>query len=286
MPRRKLPNELEHMIFLLVPHPTAHSCLTVAKHVKVWYATAIGQKRLELTRRGPHRLEPHLYRAVCLSTNRRARRFLQSVYHHPDFAQSSVEALCLNVSVHLDSAAAVLAVCRGIRSLNMGFPCHLIGSNPIIEPLKALTRVKALYLDLSSIFNKQVIYLPNVPIFHRVTHLHLTNAWATWYPAANSIGLEHLEQVTHLSVHLSTVRTLPALLKKILNRENFVVLILWKRPSIPDSTAVEFLADAKIDDKRILVLNETWFRHHMLDEHFWVCAERIVKSREFAEGMY
>ena len=47
-----------------------------------------------------------------------------------------------------------------------------------------------------------------------------------------------------------------------------------------------FLTDADIDDKRVLVLNDNLFTHHMLDEAFWASAECIVKSRVESEGMY
>ena len=68
----------------------------------------------------------------------------------PEFAQSTVEALCLNVSVWLDTAVAILGSCSGLKYLNMRVPCHLFGKNPILELLEKLSRLMALYVDLSS----------------------------------------------------------------------------------------------------------------------------------------
>lgn len=213
--------------------------------------------------------------------------FLQSIYHRPDFARSLVEILCLNASVSLDVATQILTLCCCIKSLNMLFPCHVLSKNPVLEPLEALTHIKVLHVNLLSIFNTPDLYLPNVSIFHRVTHLHLANAWASWYPAGNTIGLQDLVQITHLSTYLSTTRTPPYLLRKILDRKNLMVLVLWKRSDItPDCVAAHFLEDGGIQDDRILVLDASLLRHHMLDEGFWACAERVVKSREGHKGMY
>ena len=189
------------------------------------------------------------------------------------------------MSVPLDTATSILALCTGVKSLNMRFPCHLIGRNPILAPLENLQRLKILHVDLSMIFNTQVIFLPNVSIFHHVTHLHLTNAWATWYPVANLIGLEQLTQITHLSLFLSTIRTLPGVLRKILDRDTLAVLVRWKHFLIPHSAAMRFLADSGINDKRVLLLDERFFRNHTLDGVFWAAAEQVVKLCEGMEGL-
>ncbi|KAG6379356.1 hypothetical protein JVT61DRAFT_11819 [Boletus reticuloceps] len=187
----KLPLELERMIFLLVPRRTAHSCLLVAKRVQGW-------------------LERNLYRVVCLTNESRAQKFLLSMEHRPEFATSVIEALCLNASIKLEMGASILKLSAGLKFLNMCFPCHRFGAkNPVLDPLSKLSCLEALYVDLSSIFNHRDIYLPNVSVFHQVTHLHLSNAWATWSTVARSIGLHELKQITHLSLYLLTVHTLP-----------------------------------------------------------------------------
>ena len=223
---------------------------------------------------------------VCLTTEDRTKKFLESMLSRPGFAQSMVEALCLNVSVGLDTAVAILAACSGLKYLNMRVPCHLFGKNPILEPLEKLSRLTALYVDLASIFNTKVVYLPDVQVFHSVTHLHLSNAWASWSPVSNSIGLEHLTQITHLSLYLSTVRTHPVPLKEILDRRNLSVLVFWKRSFVSDSAAMQFLEDSNLQDDRVVVLDEGLFRHHMLDDRFWECAERVVKQRQESGGEY
>ncbi|KAF8129607.1 hypothetical protein EV363DRAFT_1451122 [Boletus edulis] len=265
MPSRRLPMELERTIFLLVPRKTVHACLRVARRVQVW-------------------LQPSLYRVVCLPSEHNARSFVESLEHCPDFALSTVEALCLNVCISPKTAASVLALCSAVKSLNMRFPCHLIGTNPILAPLQLLSCVEMLHVDLSSIFNNARIHLPDVSIFHRVIHLHLTNAWATWQPAASSIGLEELEQITHISLYLSTVRTLPTVLRNILDHKNLAVMVLWRQPFITYSEAKSFLAQSGLEDKRVLVLDQDLFRHHLLDANFWSCAERVIEACEEMEA--
>ena len=193
---------------------------------------------------------------------------------------SRVEVLCLNISVPLNTAASILTLCTRVKTLNLRFPCHLFGRNPILPPLENLQRIKALYMDLSSIFNSQAIYLPDISIFRRIMHLHLTNAWATWYPTANSIGPDQLPQITHFSLFLSTIRTLPGLLKKIVDRKNLAVLVLWKRFLTNNGAAVRFLVDSGINDRRVLLLEQQLFRSHTLDGGFWEAAEQAVKQRE------
>lgn len=62
-------------------------------------------------------------------------------------------------------------------------------------------------------------------------------------------------------------------------RTSFVIIVT-------DSAAVRLLADANIEDKRVLVLDAGLFNHHMLDKGFWEWAEHVVKLRESSEGMY
>lgn len=204
---------------------------------------------------------------------------------HPDLALSKVEVLCLNVSIQLDTAASVLVLCPGVKCLNMRIPCHLIGKNPILDLLNNLSHLKALYVDLSLIFNKGTISLPTIPIFRQVTHLHLTNVWVTWNPAVNSISLNKLEQLTHLSIHLSTIRTMPTFLENILQRKNLAVFVLWKHYFTSDNDAACFLAKFNLTDKHILVLGDELFQHHMLDNDFWTNAEHVVKRWQDMEGL-
>ncbi|KAI9572487.1 hypothetical protein HD554DRAFT_2036060 [Boletus coccyginus] len=137
--------------------------------------------------------------------------------------------------------------------------------------VKTLCLNVSIRLDTAASILALTIYLPNVPIFHRITRLHLTNAWATWNPAGNSIGLEELKQLTHLSLHLSTVRMLPVLLRKILDRENLAVLV-----SLEETCA-------NLKDERVLVLDDELLRHHMLDDNLWTSAEHVIKQRRDTE---
>ena len=200
------------------------------------------------------RLEPQIYRVVCLMTENHAKKFLESMLSRLGFTQSMVEALCLNVLVGLDTVVAILAACSGLKYLNMRIPCHLFGKNPILEPLKKLSHLTALYVDLASIFNMKIIYLPNIQVFHSMTHLHLSNAWASWSPVSNLIGLEHLTQITHLSLYLSTVCMHPVPLKEILDRRNLSVLVFWKQSFVSDSMAMQFLKDTNLQDDHVVVI--------------------------------
>ncbi|KAI9459292.1 hypothetical protein HD554DRAFT_2177052 [Boletus coccyginus] len=263
MPIHDMPCEIERMIFLLCARDrslkTAHTCMAVAKRVQVW-------------------LEPVLYHTVDLASERVASKFLSSVQHRPTFAKSKVIVLRLGMALRMETACQILDICQGIQDLTIRPPSHLLTVNPLLRPLDALTRLFSLSIDLSSVFNHRIIFLPNIKIFHHITHLHITNAWAIW--TGSSIGVDQLAKITHVSLCLSNTRTQPDVLKSILARDGFKVLVLWRRPFATYNESQDFLEGCGLVDKRIVVFNSTLFFYYMKDGGFWKYAERLIEWRE------
>ncbi|KIK13990.1 hypothetical protein PISMIDRAFT_17614 [Pisolithus microcarpus 441] len=261
MPVLSLPVEIEQMIFLLcAEHEDRHTYLLVARRVQLW-------------------LEPILYRIVHLTTEKVAKKFLHSVKSHPKFAETTVKVLFFRATVEIETAGTILKVCNGIEDLTLRIPCHLIGKNPLLGPLDALQQLHTLSVDLASIFNNRVIYLPNIDVLHRVTHLHISNAWASWQGGSQTIGVEELEQVTHLSIHFSTMRTDVSILRGILERDNLTVMVLWRKASMTEDQIREWLRSHELIDRRIVILNSADFFSTVQSGGFWKNVESLVEWR-------
>ncbi|KAI5996717.1 hypothetical protein EDD15DRAFT_2364859 [Pisolithus albus] len=278
MPTPSLPVEIEWMIFILcAQHKNRHTYLAVAKRVQVWLALDFrDDEQMYLI---DYRLEPVAYRVVHLPSDRVAKKFLQSVESRPEFAEKTVKVLFFAAAVAIETAGKILGICRGIEELTLRVPCHLIGKNPVLQPMNALQQLRALSIDLASIFNNRVIYLPNIDILHRVTHLHISNAWASWQGGSQTIGVEGLEQITHLSFHLSMLRTDTSMLKGVLRRDNLVAMVLWQKWSVTDDQVEEWLTSHDLADRRIVILNSADFFSAMQGGGFWNYVECVVDWR-------
>lgn len=217
-----------------------------------------------------------------LASERIAGKFLSSVQHRPEFAEASVKVLHLGVALRIETAHRILDICLGIEDLTLQSLCHLQGVNPLLRPLQGLTHLRVLSINLSSIFNKRIIFLPNVEAFHRVTHLHISSAWAVW--AGSSIGIAQLPNITHISLHLSTIRTQPAILRDILARDTTEALVLWRRTQVTYSKARRFLEDCGLVDRRIVVLDLYFDSHYNRDGGFWGYVERLIEWRASNDG--
>ncbi|KAG2105181.1 hypothetical protein BD769DRAFT_1393337 [Suillus cothurnatus] len=76
---------------------------------------------------------------------------------------------------------------------------------------------------ISHIFNHTpLISLSTVPVFSKLTHLEILNDWVMW---SSMVGLEHLQQLTHLCLHVHTKRTKPTLVMSLLRNLPLQVLV-------------------------------------------------------------
>jgi hypothetical protein len=84
----------------------------------------------------------------------------------------------------------------------------------------------SLSLNISLVFRycaSPVISLSDVPTFCTITHLEILNGWILW---GSTIGLEHLRNLTHLSLCFHTQRTKLSLVTLLLSRLPLQVLVL------------------------------------------------------------
>jgi len=186
------------------------------------------------------------------------------------------------MAVRSDYAAQILDTCKGVTDLTLRVICHhLLAKNPIIEPLEALP-LTSLSADLSAIFHDRHSYLPNLLVAYRITHLHLTNAWASWpdFP----VGLTRLDRLTHLSVPWCTSRSDSNLIHEILKSTNLKVLVLWSRYEKRDEL-VKCLSREGLEDRRIVCLESKLYSPYLIYGGFWDYAENLIKWREEVNGM-
>lgn len=188
------------------------------------------------------------------------------------------------MALRIETACQILDICLGVQDLTLRPPCHLLSINPLLRPLDGLTRLFSLSIDLASVFNNCIIFLPNIKTFHRVTHLHITNAWAIW--TGSSIGIDELTKITHLSLYLSNKHTQPTILQSLLARDSFKVLILWRRPFATYSETQDFLEGCKLVDRCIVVFNSNLFSYYVNDGGFWKYAEHLIEWHEKTGGKF
>ena len=203
--------------------------------------------------------------------------------HCPQFAVSVVRTLYIGVAVQNNHATRILDLCKGITDLTLHVVCHhLLTKNPLIEPLEALPLI-SLSMDLSAIFHDQRMYLPNLQVAHRITHLHLTNAWSSW--TGIPVGLTRLIQLTHLSVPWSTSWSDFSLLCKILESTNLKVMVLWRSEYEEYDALVEHLLSEGLNNCHIICFNSALYSPYLVYGGFWRHAEDVVKWQEEVEGM-
>jgi len=229
------------------------------------------------------RVQKIVYHSAILRTDSAAQCFITSLEYRPQFAISAVRTLYIGVAVRDTHAAQILHLCKGITDLTLRVVCHHLGTkNPFIEPLDALP-LTSLSTDLSGIFHNQRSYLPNLQVAHRITHLHLTNAWSSWmgFP----VGLTRLIQLTHLSVPWSTSRSDFDLIREILTSIDLKVLVLWRSEYERYDDLIDNLQRERLNDHRIICLNSVLYSPYLVYGGFWEYAEELVNWRKKVEGM-
>ena len=225
-----------------------------------------------------------IYHSVILCSDAAAQRFIASLEHRPQFAVSTVRMLHMGVAVRNNHAAKILDLCKGVTDLTLCVVCHhLCTKNPVLEPLEALP-LTSLSADLSAIFHDQRAYLPNLQVVKRITHLHLTNAWACW--EGIPVGLTMLTQLTHLSIPWNTSQSDIHLLRQIIKSTNLKVVVLWKDEYERHDALVGSLQRGGLEDRRIVCFSPAQDSYYYsIHGGFWGYAEDLVKWREEVGGM-
>ena len=203
--------------------------------------------------------------------------------HHPEFAVAAVRRLYIGMAVRNGYAAQILGTCKGVSDLTLCVICHhLLTTNPVIEPLEVLP-LTSLSVDLSSISHDRLSYLPNLMVAHRITRLHLTNAWASW--PGMPVGLTRLHHLTHLSVPWCTSSSNCDLAREVLQFTNLKVLILWRGGYKKRDELVKCLSRGRLEDCRIVCLDSKSYSHYLIYGGFWDYAENLIKWCEEVNGM-
>lgn len=227
-------------------------------------------------------MERLLYQKVVLSNEIIASRFLSSMrLRPPNFSEGVVQSLCIEGDVLLSTAADILSLCASTKNLALWIaPSDLAREpSPLLYPLNALP-LTSLSLSISHLFDHTpLISLSTVPVFSKLTHLEILNGWVLW---GSTVGLEHLQQLTHLCLHVHTKRTKPALVMSLLRNLHLQVLVF--RTSQDLETVQNFLERADLIDPCIVPVN---YALGVEPNDFgsgdftslWQNAEQIVKHR-------
>ncbi|KAG1851403.1 hypothetical protein F4604DRAFT_1592410, partial [Suillus subluteus] len=227
------------------------------------------------------RMERLLYQKVVLSDEITASRFLSAMrLRSPNRSEGAVQSLCVEGDVLPSTAADILSLCRSTHNLALWItPSDLAGkSNPLLRPLHVLP-LKSLSLSISHIFNHTpLISLPTIPVFSTLTHLEILNDWVMW---SSTVGLEHLQQLTHLCLRLHTKRTKPALVMSLFRNLSLRVLVFCASEDF--KTVQSFLECTGLIDPCIVLANYALvdlndFRNGDITS-LWQKAEQITQQR-------
>jgi hypothetical protein len=192
------------------------------------------------------------------------------------FAQRAVTSLCIEGDVQPSTAADILSLCRDTTSLALwiapsDFPDEM---NSLLHSLNALP-LMTLSLSISLIFNhSSCISLSTIPVFRLLSHLEILNIWVLW---GSAVGLQDLDRLTHLCLHVDTQRTKPALVKLLLNNLRFRIFVF--RVSEDYATVQKFLEQSDLIDPRIVLVHRSRSDLRADDMSLWRNAERIVERR-------
>jgi hypothetical protein len=212
-----------------------------------------------------------------------------SMLQTQEFARAAVKVLLVEFSVSAESCTRILQLCEGLEELSLHIPVlshHTLDISSAPKPfLPHLYKfyLKSLTVNLSTIFaDSESVYLPRVPLFKRITHLHITNTWILW---GRSTGIDSLVHLTHLSVHVNTSHMDIPQLRILLLRDNLQVLVLWRREPESYQQVQCSLSSVHILDPRVVIMNSTLFREYVYEEHaFWDYIDAVVSWQKATMG--
>jgi hypothetical protein len=231
-----------------------------------------------------------LYRKIVLSNESTAISFLSSlrIRHRrcSDFARGVVKSLCIEGDVLLSTAVEILSLCSGTTNLALWItPSDFNGTtNPLLQPLNNLP-LMSLSLSISLVFrHTEFVSLSAFKAFSTVTHLEILNGWVLWN---STIGLEYLDGLTHLCLHIHTRRTKPELVMSLLAPSHLQVLVLCISEDI--NVVQTFLELNSLSNYRIVLVSQVptaWGEFGGGDMSLWKGADQIVDWRRTStQGM-
>ena len=139
--------------------------------------------------------------------------------------------------------------------------------------INSLTCLRNLSLDPALFFSMCFVYLPDVAIFHWVTHLDLT---ITWTCEAIAMDFHQLSCLTHLSMSWCSSYTSTDSLCKLLNHMKFELIVLWRDGHEIHNVIINSLLKWRLDDPQIVVLCHTEKSFLMSSRGFWQHDDHIV----------
>ena len=229
-------------------------------------------------------MEKIIYHTIVIYTDTEANRLIASLEHRPEFAVSAIRRLYLGEVVQEGPGARILDICKGVTDLTLNTTCFSrLTENRILAPLEALP-LTYLSMSLSALFYRQHAHLLNLQITRSITHLHLTDVWATWKGV--NVGLTGLTQLSHLSLRWSMYNSNFDMLREVLESTNLKVLVLWKREYADEyDELVSCLSHEGLEDRRVVFLDSRQYVLYLVYGGFWGYAEDLVEWREEVDGM-
>lgn len=151
--------------------------------------------------------------------------------------------------------------------------------NLLLRSLNALP-LMTLSLSISLIFNhSSCVSLSTIPVFRLLSHLEIINHWILW---GSTVGLQDLDGLTHLCLHVDRQRTKPVLVKLLLNNPHFRIFVF--RISEDSATMHKFLEQNDLVDPRIVLVHRSRSDFRADDMSLWRNAEQIVEWRYANQG--
>ena len=136
----------------------------------------------------------------------------------------SVQYLYISMSVCPEISSMLLHLCPHLKNLNLQAGgnniCHI---NMVLDTLNDLIHLKYLAVNPTLLFCTWLVHLPDMDIFHHMTHLDLTSCW-TWEAITSSF--QYHSQSTHLSLNWNITCASTDGLHKLLACEHFGVIML------------------------------------------------------------
>ena len=131
-----------------------------------------------------------------------------------------------------------------------------------------------------------MISLPELPILHRIQHLHLINGWVA--RRGLYIGLQELRHLTHVSFPVQppgqqSIHT--EILTYVLGSfDRLQVVILWRMPYQERGVIYSALKERGLANPKVVIFNAARFAECAND--FWNLAELVVQWREDRKGTF
>ncbi|KAJ7111263.1 hypothetical protein C8R44DRAFT_883087 [Mycena epipterygia] len=251
--------------------------------------------RLELSTEVSNRIEPLLYRVLCIGAKppdgkeiwipvERIRHLIEGRPLAPAFLHDNVRHLCLILSgtAPLDDIMRVLVACDATVDL------HLLGGSRSLLPHLGKLPLRRLSVYLSSLFRPSDGPEFTHPLFATITHLILThlNLMKPGFHWTHFSGLAQMPCLTHLSFDdiLSPVVVCEHALRDC---ESLEVLALSFSKMVLVESLVDTYAPLATDPRFVMLLAthriRDWETGARGGDDYWVRADELVRKRRSGE---